>query len=160
MEAAARLRFLAIVDGALRGQKLQPGEGDLRALGKKVAEGNGLSDVFPGIAAVDFVTEGTGPSLSLRIVKKEGIPVHLVPEGAEDASVVAVKRVNELDFYNLSHADLAHHVGLTEPKTTAAVRYLDFATKPDCHRVLTIGKSPFKRYSQKAILRSDKVHRT
>ena len=45
--------------------------------------------VFPGIAAVDFVTEGTGPTLSLRIAKKEGVPVHLVPEGAEDAGVVA-----------------------------------------------------------------------
>ncbi|HEX5366011.1 MAG TPA: DUF3644 domain-containing protein [Acidimicrobiales bacterium] len=151
MEAAARLRSLAIVDGALRGEKLQPSEANLRNLGKKVAQGNGLSDVFPGIAAVDFVTEGTGPTVSLRIAKKEGVPVHLVPEGAEDAGVVAVKRVNELDFYNLSHADLARHVGLTAPKTTAAVRYLDLASEPDCYREVTIGKSSFKRYSQKAI---------
>jgi hypothetical protein len=151
MEAAARLRALAIVDGALRGEKLQPGEGDLRRLGQKVAHGSDMSEVFPGIAAVDFVTEGSGPTLSLRITKKEGIPVHLVPEGTEGASVVAVKRVNELDFYNLSHADLASHVGLTAPKTTAAVRYLDLANKPDCFREVKIGQSSFKRYSQHAI---------
>jgi hypothetical protein len=150
-EAAARLRALAIVDGALRGEKLQPGEGDLRRLGEKVARGGEMAEVFPGITSVDFVTEGSGATLNLRITKKEGIPVHLVPEGTEGASVVAIKRVNELDFYNLSHAELSGHLGLTAPKTTAAVRYLDLEGKPDCFREVKIGQSSFKRYSQHAI---------
>lgn len=152
MEAAARLRALAIVDGALRGEKLQPGEGDLRRVGQKVAEGKDMADFFPGIAAVDFVTEGSGPTLNLRIAKKEGIPVHLVPEGTEGASVVAVKRVNELAFYNLSHAELARHLSLTQPKTTAAVRYLNLENNPNCFQEVKIGKSSFKRYSQHAII--------
>jgi hypothetical protein len=88
-EAAARLRALAIVDGALLGQKLQPGETELRNLGARVAEGSDLTDVFPGIASVDFVTEGSGPTLSLRIVKREGVPVHLVPEGTDAAGARA-----------------------------------------------------------------------
>jgi hypothetical protein len=97
-EAEARLRGLAIVDGSLRGEKLQPGEGELRKLGKRITAGETLEQVFPGIAAVQFTTDGIGPTLSLRIAKKEGIPIQLVPEGTPGAAVVAVKRVDELGF--------------------------------------------------------------
>jgi hypothetical protein len=151
MEAAARLRALAIVDGALRGEKLQPGEGDLRRLGQRVAEGKDMADVFPGIASVDFVTEGSGPTVNLRIAKKEGVPVQLVPEGIEGASVVAVKRVNELDYYNLGHHDLAAHTGLTPNKTTAVIWYLNLQKDLEYCKEIKIGSARFKRYSQKSI---------
>lgn len=150
-EAAARLRALAIVDGAIRGEKLQPGEAELRRIGRSVADGQQLGDVFPGITSVEFVTEGSGANLTLRLAKKEGIPVHLVPEGTADATVVAVKRVNELDYYNLGHHDLAGHVGLTSNKTTAAIWYLDLQSNPEFCKMIMIGSSRFKRYSQKAI---------
>src|SRR5664280_379787 len=150
-EAAARLRGLAIVDGAIRGEKLQPGEGDLQRLGQELVAGKQLDDIFPGIASVNFVTDSIGPTVSLRIVKKQGVPVHLVPEGTADASVVAIKRVNELDYYNLGHTDLARRVGLTTTKTTAVIWYLDLQDDPEYCRLITIGKSKFKRYSQKSI---------
>jgi hypothetical protein len=84
-EAEARLRGLGIVDSALQGERYQPGAADLRKLGKQIIDGKTLDEVFPGIAAVDFTTEGVGPKLSLRITKKEGIPVHLVQEGTPGA---------------------------------------------------------------------------
>ncbi len=150
-EAAARLRALAIVDGAIQGEKLQPGESDLRRLGKQLVERRKFEEVFPGIASVTFVTEGEGPTLSLRISKKEGIPISLVPEGTQDAAVAGVKRVNELDYYNLGHHDLAKHVGLTPNRTTAAIWLLRLQDDPDYFKAITIGRSRFKRYSQKAI---------
>lgn len=150
-EAAARLRALAIVDSALQGEKLQPGEGELRSRSRDLVEGRKFEDVFPGIASISFVTEGTGPTLSLRITKKEGIPIRLVPEGTSDASVVGVKRVNELDYYNLGHKDLATHVGLTPNRTTAVIWYLDLQADSDSFKEITIGSSRFKRYPQKSI---------
>lgn len=150
-EAAARLRALAIVDGVIRGENLQPGKADLQRLGKQLVQGKEFDEVFPGIASVTFVTEGTGPTLSLRITKKEGIPVQLVPEGTSDASVIAVKRVNELDYYNLGHRDLVGHVGLTTSKTSAVIWYLKLQENPDYCKVITIGGVSFTRYSQKAI---------
>lgn len=149
-EAEARLRGLAIVDSALQGERFQPGATDLRRLGTKVLGGNELHEVFPGIAAVDFTTDGEGPKLSLRIAKKEGMPVVLVHEGTPEATVVAVKRVDDLGYYSLGHKQLAKTVGLTEPKTTAAVSVLGIRHNPDCYKLIVIGKSSFGRYSQEA----------
>jgi len=152
-EAEARLRGLAIVDGSLRGEKIQPGAADLRRIGRAVADGGALEDVFPGIASVEFTTEGSGPTLSLRIAKRGDIPIVLVPEGTPGASVVAVRRVDELGFYSLGHKQLAEHVGLSPSKLTATVWYLNLQEDPECFKEVRIGKSIFKRYSQHAIER-------
>lgn len=152
-EAAARLRPLAILDGTMRGEKLQPGEGELGRLGRRVVAGEAFDDVFPGIAAVDFTTSGSGPTISLRLTKREGIPVRLVPEGTAGAAVVGVRRVNELDFYNLGHRELAQHAGIGANKLTAVVRHLNLEHDPECFKPITIGRTVFKRYSQNAIPR-------
>lgn len=121
-EATARLRALAIVDGAMRGERLQPSEALLGKLSRQIAEGKtDLHGLFPGISAVSFTTQGRGPQVDLRISKKEGIPVTLVPEGAADSSVVAVKRVAELDYYNLRFGDLVEKAGITTNQVTAII---------------------------------------
>jgi hypothetical protein len=124
-EATARLRALSIVDGAMQGEKLQPSETALRKLGAQIANGmTQLDSLFPGIAAVTFATEGSGPTVMLRIVKKEGIPVTLVPEGTADSSVVTVKRIAELDYYNLRFKGLATKLGITTNQATALITLL------------------------------------
>jgi hypothetical protein len=115
--------------------------------------GKTFDEIFPGIAAVNFTSEGSGPKLSLRISKKEGIPVHLVHEGTPGATVLAVKRVDDLGFYSLGHNQLAAALGLSPTKTTAAVRMLNLRDDSDCHKEIVIGKSRFNRYSPKAIER-------
>ena len=62
--------------------------------------------------------------IELRITKKEGIPIHLVPEGTPDAGVIGLKRVNELGYYSLGSNDLAERVGLTGPKARAIIWHL------------------------------------
>lgn len=151
VEALARLRPLAILDAAIRGEKGQPSDSDLRRIGIEVTHGKAWADVFPGAAAVEIVADGTGPSLSLRLSKKEGIPIQLVPEGTPGASVVAVKRVDELGFYSLGAKQLAEKVGLTTPKLVAVVDYLGLRGDKECYKEIQIGKAVFKRYSPKAI---------
>jgi hypothetical protein len=151
IEAMARLRPLAILDATIQGEKGQPSDADLRRIGKEVLDGKTWGDVFKGAASVEITTDGAGPGLSLRLSKKEGIPIHLVAEGTPGASVVAVKRVDELGFYNLGAKQLAEKVGLTMPRTIAVVDHLGLRDKPDCYKEIRIGKSIFKRYSQKAI---------
>ena len=89
--------------------------------------------------------------MSLRLSKKEGIPIQLVPEGTPDAAVVAVKRVNELDFYSLGAKQLAEKLDLTMPKAVAIVDYLGIRSRPDCYKEIKIGNAVFKRYSAKAL---------
>ncbi|GAH36661.1 unnamed protein product, partial [marine sediment metagenome] len=89
--------------------------------------------------------------LDLRITKKSGTPVTIVPEGTPGATTVAIKRVDDLSFYSLGHDQLAKKVGLTGPKTTAVIRYLKLEEDQDCVKKFTVGKSKFRRFSQKAI---------
>ncbi len=150
-EAAARLRPLAILDGNLQGVKTQPSDTELRRIAEKLAKGITWEEVFPGAAAVELSTEGSGESLSLRITKKEGVPVRLVPEGTAGESVVGVKRVSELDFYNLSHRQVAKKVNLTQPKLTALMRAYDIEANSDYAKEFRIGSVVLKRYSQKVL---------
>lgn len=151
LEAQARLRPLVILDASVKGAKEQPSPGKLKRLGSKLVAGTRWQDLFPGVSSIEISTTGTGPSLSLRWTKKEGPPFHVVPEGTPGATVVAVRRVDELRFYNLSLSQLAENVGLTRPKTTAMVRHLKLEEDADCFKPVPMGKTVYKRYSQKAI---------
>jgi hypothetical protein len=153
IEAIAKLRSLAIVEGAFRGEKIQPGESDLQALARGIRGGKSWEEMFPGVAALNLTTQGHGPSIDLRITKKEGIPVTIVPEGTPGASVVAIKRVDELGFYNLGTTQLAEHLNLTLPKCWTLLQYLDIRSDPECFKEFVIGKSRHARYSQKAVAR-------
>jgi len=151
IEAHARLRPLAILDAAIRGEKGQPSARRLGRIGKELKGGKHWQDLFEGVAAVEITSDGSGHALSLRFTKKEGIPFHHVPEGTPGASVVGMKRVSELGYYNLGARQLAKHVGLTTPKLVAVVRHLGICEKPECYKEFRIGRSVHKRYSQQAI---------
>ena len=153
-EAEARLRSLAIVETSLGGEKVQPRVGDLNKLALQIISGNrNWNDIFPGVASLELTSSGFGPSLDLRIDKKQGIPIRIVPEGTPGAAVVAVKRVNELGYYTLGRDQLAKKLGISGPKTTAAIWYADVKKDPECYRQFSIGKSKFERYSEKALNR-------
>ena len=151
VEAMAKLRALAIVDRTMDGEDLQPTDSWLEKCGRVIANGQEWQDVFPGAATIQLTTTGVGPSLDLRISKHDGIPIRLVSEGATDAAIVAVQKVDSLGFYNLGRDQVAKNIGLTGPKTSALVWYLNLKSDEDCFRRVTIGKASFDRYSQKAI---------
>lgn len=151
LEAMARLRPLAIMDSTIQGEKGQPSDADLRRMSKDLLTGKTWVDAFKGASAVEISADGAGPNLSLRLSKKEGIPIQLVAEGTPGASVVAVKRVNELDFYNLGAKQLAEKLNTSMPKAIAVVDYLKLRSEPDCYKEFKIGSLLHKRYSYKAI---------
>jgi len=151
LEALARLRPLAILDGTIRGEKGQPSDAELHRLEKNILDGIAWTEVFQGAASVELTTDGSGPTLSLRVSKKEGIPIQLVAEGTPGASVVAVKRVNELDFYSLGAKQLAEKFNLNVSKTLAVVDYLGIRERAECYKEFKLGSQLHKRYSQKAI---------
>lgn len=151
IEVMARLRPLAILDSTIQGEKGQPSDADLRRMSKDLLAGKTWIDAFKGASAVEITANGTGPGLSLRLSKKEGIPIQLVAEGTPGASVVAVKRVNELDFYNLGAKQVAEKLSTSIPKAIAVVDHLKLRSKPDCYKEFKIGSLLHKRYSQKAL---------
>lgn len=151
IEAMARLRPLAILDATIQGEKGQPSDADLRRIGKEVVSGKTWADAFKGASAVEITAEGAGPSLSLRLSKKEGIPIQLVAEGTPASSVVAVKRINELDFYSLGAKQLAEKLETSMPRALSAVQHCRVRDMADCYKEFKLGSQLHKRYSPKAL---------
>ena len=151
LEATEKLRALAIMENAIQGNESQPSDTELKALAKRLSKATNWGQLFPSVSTLSFTQNGYAPSLDLRITKSEGVPVTVVPEGTPGAGVVAIKRVNELDFYNLGRDQLAKKLSLTGPRTTAAVKHFGIKEDPECFKHLKVGNVPFDRYSQKAI---------
>lgn len=151
LEVTARLRSVAIVDAALSGAKSQPNDDDLKTYVKQVREGKQWTEIFPGVASLTLDTSGSGMTFSIRLTKKEGVPVHLVPAGTPGATIVSVKRVNELDFYTLSLKDLAAQLSLSMPRALAVIQHLKMQTDLEYFKVIKIGAMIHKRYSAKSL---------
>jgi hypothetical protein len=151
IEAVAKLRALAIVDASLKGEHVQPSQATLMATAEQLRNGKQWQELFPGVASINITATGQGPSIDLRITKKEGTPVSLVPEGTPGASVVAVRRVDELGFYNLGANKVAEKVGLTSYQTLAVINHLGLQGDESCFKLIQIDSQRHKRYSQKTI---------
>lgn len=151
IEAKVRLKSLAIIESSLQGVRNQPSELEINKLSKEVQTGKKWEEIFPGLASIDITTTGGGINVDIRITKKEGEKVQLVPEGTRGATVLAVRRVNELDFYSLGLKDIADKVGLGQNKVLAVVKYLGLQDSPDFFKEVKVGKAKFKRYSQNAL---------
>jgi hypothetical protein len=156
-EAAAKLRPLAIVEAALGGERGQPSPKDVQKLATGILKGQSWDKLFPGVASINLTQKGYGPSLDLRITKKQGIPIHVVPEGTPGATVVAVRTVDKLGFYNLGLAALAKQLNLSTWRCLAYIDHMKLQADPECYTEISIGKSKHKRYSQKAI---DRIRRS
>lgn len=151
LEATEKLRALAIMENSIQGNESQPSDTELKTLQTKLIKGSTWNQIFPSVSTLSFTQKGYGPSLDLRITKSEGVAITVVPEGTPGAGVIAIKRVNELDYYNLGRDQLAKKLSLTPPKTTAAIKHFKIKDDPDCFKHLKVGNVPFDRYSPKAI---------
>ncbi len=150
VEAQSKLRALMITDDALTGNVGQPSVRELTRRTKAIRAGASWDDLFPGVAALETTTTGIGPSIALRLSKKEGVQVEVVPEGTPGAGKLALKRVNELDFYNLGHNQVAEKIGLTPAKAGAVIWHLNLKQDLNCFKEITIGSSIYQRFSQHA----------
>lgn len=152
LEARAKLRALAVIEASLTGIRSQPGESELEKVVSRIKSGDSWQKLFPSVASLGLATEVSNTiGVAIRLTKKEGQPVVLVPEGTPGATTVAVKRVNETDYYSLGLNDLAKKIGLNPSRTLALVRHLGLQARDDSFKVITIGGVTFKRYSRVAL---------
>lgn len=148
-KAKHKLRPLAIMENSIAGDSTQPSDGDLKRIIRRLETDEDWQSIFPGVSSLQLNVTGEGLNISLRIDKKKGIPIKLVKEG--EGLPVAIKRVNELDFYSLGASDLAKKLGLSINKTVAIIHHLDIQTNEEYFKPIRIGSSTFKRYSPKAL---------
>lgn len=152
-QAKARLRPIAILEAAAHGEDMQPTEGSLRRAIQRLRAGDDWRVLYRGVAALQLDTSGSGLTYSLRLTKKEGLPVRLEAEGENKGVPVAVRRVNELDFYQFGFTDLAGRLSglVTRGRLTAVIRHLGLKDAQEFYKEIRIGKSSFGRYSQAAL---------
>lgn len=145
------------MEGAVNGINTQPMPSELDKLAKRIKDGTNWTDLFPGVASLALSTDGEGPLIQLRITKKEGVPIQVIDEGERGGGVVAIRRVNELDFYNLNLQQLSFHLGIGRNKLLKVIEELDIQSDADFFKEVVVGKVKSKLYSQKALakLRAD-----
>ena len=151
MDAIAKARSLAVLEGAVNGNYEQPSDRELGKICRRLVDGEPWTTVFPGVASINITAEADGPSISLRLTKNEGMPVRLLKEGEGAGAVVALRRVDELGYYNLGAKQLAEKVGLTTPKCRAVIDHLGLRESVECFKEFRIGKSTYGRYAPAAI---------
>ena len=155
-EALARLRPMAILNSAILGEKnTQISERAINKIADAVQAGKAWDDIFPGVARIQLNEEGEGSKIALRITKKADVEVTLVKEGTLDASVVAVKTVNDLEYYNIGARKMASNIAksfpfITEPKLLAIINHLQIRAVADYYKEIKIGKQVYKRFSGNA----------
>ncbi len=152
-EAKSKIRGLAIMDSTIQGKANQPMDKDLNQILSKIKNNEHWSSIFPGVAALELDKEGSGIPLHLRFSKsKDAIPVKAVSVSDDDSlPVVGVKRVNELEYYNLGVRKIARKLKISEPKTIAIIEELEIKNDPELYKVFRVDSSEYKRYSKKAL---------
>lgn len=151
LEAIEKLRALSIMENSIQGNESQPSDAELKALTKKLKQDSTLEQIFPSVSTLTFTQNGYGPSLDLRITKTEGVPVTVVPVGTPGAAVVAIKRVNELEFYTLNLTALSEKTKVSTAKLLAVVKELKLQENQDAFKEIKIGTQVYKRYSPLAL---------
>lgn len=150
-EAKSRVRALEIIERSITGAvERKPSESDLDNRLMRLRKGEAWTKVFPGLAGLSLSTEGEGATLTLRITKKEGTPVHVVGEGEGSYAVVAVKTVDTTGYYNLNFTNLAEQLKdvITRNRLSAVIWHLKLKENPKYSRVFRFGKSAHQQYAQ------------
>jgi hypothetical protein len=151
LEATEKIRALAIMENSIQGNESQPSDSELKVIANKVSKGATWNQVFPSVSTLSFTQNGYGPSLDLRITKTDGIAVTIVPEGTAGEGVVAIKRVNDLDFYSLNLTALTEKTGISANKLIALMKELKIKEDKNAYKEIIIGSQIYKRYSKVAL---------
>jgi len=142
LDAHARIRTLAVLERSLEGGRSQPTPGELNKIIRRINAKEDWRKIFPGVATIYIDPEENGIGLTLRITKNKGEAIHLVSEGAPGAAVVAVRRVNELDYYSLGFRDLLTKLQKKDP-ASAGISFPTSSSANVFRRIwITVRRSP------------------
>jgi hypothetical protein len=152
VEARTRIRPLLAMDLAAAGESRQPTPLEVDRAARRLKQGRAWQDVMPNLAAVSLDASGTGQTYSVRLTKSRTAPPVRFAESEDEAENAAILReVDAIARFPFGVKKLAELTGITAPKITALIWYLDLKDDPESHRTVRIDKSSFDRYSHKAL---------
>lgn len=151
LEARAKLRSLAILQDSLDGKLSQPNDKDLDVIVRRIRKGEHWTTIFPGVASLKIDPEADGIGISIRLTKKQGESVQIVPQNSQGATAIVLKTVNELDRYSLYQKDLKAKLGLNQHQVRQMVARYELRNNLDYYKEFTMGCQVHKRFTKKAL---------
>lgn len=153
VRAEAKLRCLLAMDRALDGRQANVPAEEFAAVRQHVSGAAAWDEVFTGIARLRLTADGCGVGVALTIQKQGGIPVRVLRYGEDPAATVAVRKVNNTDFYCFGAKELGKRLKLDLHKTLALIWKFGIQRDVECFSEITIGRSKHKMYSQNTLTR-------
>lgn len=150
-EARARIRTLLAME-AHNEPETKVSDTDVNRVEKGIRAGKDREQVFPKLSVVGAaITGGAGPEVQVRFVKKDGLPVSIVPAGAgAGVDVAAIREVDLQKKFHWSSNELAEKFDQTHPRLVALRRHLNLDDDPNMAHTFKFGSSSHIRYSDNA----------
>jgi len=96
-------------------------------------KGTALSNVLPDCAAIELSYTGDGAQIHLNLSKTGRGAVQVGPDA--ESGVVALRRINPAQDFNLSHRDIANQVDISTTALTGIMRELNIHDRDDlCYK--------------------------
>jgi hypothetical protein len=150
-EAHARIRALLATEALTDPDAAEVRESDVRRVARGIQAGKSRPQVFPKLNGVGSLTNGSGLTVEVRLVKKGGLPVTYTSSDSE-VEPAAIRMVDlEKKFY-MGANELADRAGITRNKATALRRHLGIDANDNhfSHR-FELGSQKLLRYSDNAL---------
>lgn len=151
LEAEARLKPLLIVESSLSEDVEKNANRNIEKIITKLQEGLDWKTIFPEIATLKLNTAGEGLTYSVKITKNEGPPVRKFVDGDNPNDVTLYKEIHTLDRYSMTVTDLSNKLGITLPKTSALIEYLDLQSSDEYFKKVSIRSTTYNMYTSKAL---------
>jgi hypothetical protein len=141
--AGAKARSIEAIERALDEDIDSPTKAEVDDILEDIEEGQDWTEVFPGVASLNFAAEGEGPTMKFKLTRSEGTPVRVIPEEEVegDEPVIAEREVNPFDKYSLGVKKLATHLELNWMETWAVIRDLDIHGDEQYHKEVQVSDS-------------------
>lgn len=150
-EADARVRALLAMEAQVD-PDAEVSDADVRRVIRGIQAGKTRTAVFPQLSNVATVVQGTGLSVEVRFVKKDGVPVRLVKDN-DEADAAAIRLVPMQKKFHWTAFELADKLEVSRPKATALRQHLGIDSDPDCSHTFTFGSQKHPRFSDNAYTR-------
>ena len=148
-EARGRMRTLLAMEAHIS-ESVSVSERDLDRIERAIKAGTPVEQVFPRLMTLASDVAGEGPTIRVRITKKEGPAVRFV-SGDDPEAAAAIREVDLQKKYHLSPQQLADRLGLSTIRTKALRDFLAIDADLKNVMVFEFGSQKHPRYSDNAL---------
>jgi len=148
-EARGRMRTLLAMEAHVSNE-VTVSERDMDRIEKAIKAGAEVASVFPRLMTLASDVSGDGPTIKVRITKKEGMAVRYV-SGDDPESAAAIREVDLQKKYHLSPQQLAEKLKMSTNRCKALRDYLSVDSNPANVMVFEFGSQKHPRYSDNAL---------